>query len=93
MKWFDNVSNLANLHLLNLESHLIISRWENISRYIVGENDQMLSLLVASMGAVRNQGMMHIIFPGRILNYISRCGKSRGVLSVSCYCEQDKCPS
>lgn len=73
MQLFGSVSSLAILHLLVLDVHLTISLWEDISKYIVAEkNDQMLSVLVASMGAVRKQGKMHIIFPSRILNCISR---------------------
>jgi len=37
MESFDSVSSLANMYLLHLHVHLIISVWENISKYIVGK--------------------------------------------------------
>lgn len=37
MEWFDSVSSLTNLHLLHLDIHLIVSLWEDISKYIVGK--------------------------------------------------------
>lgn len=93
MEWFDSDSNLANFKFLNLESHLIISPWETISRYIVGKKGSdvvYFGCFHVSSKKVRNDAY-HL--PWWNFKLCFKVWKEQGSASFELYCEQDKCPS